>query len=58
MKMYYLKDVINLVYLQELQINKANASDTETQICISIYLFRTGLFHLKFMIKEMSLIFT
>ena len=44
------------IYSPELQLNKANASDTYAPFWIYIYLFQTGLFHTKFMITAMTLI--
>ena len=40
----------------KLQLNKANASDTEASFWIYIYLFLTILFHPKFMISAMILL--
>ena len=48
--------MVNRIYPPELQLNKANTSDTEAHFWISIYLFQTDLFHLKFMISAMTLI--
>ena len=38
--------MLGLVYPPELQLNKANASDTETHFWIYIYLFQTGSIYL------------
>ena len=51
--------MVNSIYPPELQLNKANTSDTEAPFLdfwICIYLFQTDLFHLKFMISAMTLI--
>ena len=47
----YFEGMVNRIYPPELQLNKANTSDTERNFWISIYLFQTDLFHLKFMIS-------
>ena len=52
----YLKGMVNRIYPLELQLNKANTSDTEASFFICIYLFQTDLFHLKFMISAMTCI--
>ena len=53
----YFEGMVNSIYPPELQLNKANASDTEAPIFwICFYLFQTDLFHLKFMISAMTLI--
>ena len=52
----YFEGMVNHIYPPELQLNKANTSDTEALFLICIYLFQTGLFHLKFMISAMNLI--
>ena len=52
----YFEGMVNRIYAPELQLNKANTSYTEAQFWISIYLFQTDLFHLKFMISPMTLI--
>ena len=41
--------MVTRIYPPELQLNKANTSDTEAPFWICIYLFQTDLFHLKFM---------
>ena len=46
--------MVNRIYPPELQLNKANTSDTEAPFWICIYLFQTDLFHLKFMISAMT----
>ena len=52
----YFEGMVNRIYPPELQLNKANTSDTEAHFWICIYLFQTDLFHLKFMISAMTLI--
>ena len=52
----YFEGMVNRNYPHELQLNKANTSDTEAYFWICIYLFQTDLFHLKFMISAMTLI--
>ena len=55
----YFEGMVNRIYPPELQLNKANTSDTEApflDLHLSIYLFQTDLFHLKFMISAMTLI--
>ena len=53
----YLEDVVNRIYPPELQLNKANTSDSEAPFFwICIYLFQADLFHLKFMKSAMTLI--
>ena len=52
----YFEGMVNRIYPPELQLNKANTSDTENPFFICIYLFQTDLFHLKFMISAMPLI--
>ena len=52
----YFEGMVNRIYPPELQLNKANTSDTKPHFWICIYLFQTGLFHLKFMISAMTLI--
>ena len=47
----YFEGMDNRIYPPELQLNKANTSDTEAPI-----LFQTDLFHLKCMISAMTLI--
>ena len=46
--------MVNRIYPPELQLNKANTSDTEAPFCICICPFQTELFHLKFMISAMT----
>ena len=53
----YFEGMVNRIYPPELQLNKADTSDTEATFWICIYLFQTDLFHLKFMISAMTLIF-
>ena len=53
--------MVGLIYQPELQLNKANASDTEAPFLIYIYyiyLFQTDFFHPKVMIRAMTLILT
>ena len=49
-----LKGMVGRIYPSELQLNKANASDTEIPFWIYIYLFQTDLFYPKFMISAMT----
>ena len=52
----YFKGMVNQICPPELQLNKANTSDTEAPFLIYICLFLTALFHSKFMINVMTLI--
>ena len=52
----YFEGMVNQIYPSELQLNKANTSDTETPFWIYICLFLTVLFHPKFMINVITLI--
>ena len=52
----YFEGMVNQIYPPELQLNKANTSDTEAPFWIYICLFLTALFHPKFMINVMTLI--
>ena len=52
----YFEGMDNQIYPPELQLNKANTSDTEAPFWIYICLFLTALFHPKFMINVMTLI--
>ena len=52
----YFEGIVNQIYPSELQLNKANTSDTEAPFLIYICLFLTALFHPKFMINVMTLI--
>ena len=52
----YIEGMVNQIYPPELQLNKANTSDTEAPFWIYICLFLTALFHPKFMINVMTLI--
>ena len=52
----YFEGMVNQIYPPELQLNKANTSDTEAPFRIYIYLFLTVLFPPKFMIKATTLI--
>ena len=52
----YFEGMVNCIYPPELQLNKANTSDTKPHFWICIYLFQTDLFHVKFMISAMTLI--
>ena len=47
----YFEGMVNQIYPPELQLNKANTSDTEAPFWIYICLFLTALFHPKFMIN-------
>ena len=51
----YFEGMVNQIYLPELQLNKANTSDTEAPFFIYICLFLTALFHPKFMINVIFL---
>ena len=51
----YFEGMVNLIYPPELQLNKANTSDTEAPF-LDLHLFQTDLFYLKFMISAMTLI--
>ena len=51
----YFEGMVNRIYPRELQLNKANTSDTEAQF-LDLHLSVSDLFHLKFMISAMSLI--
>ena len=52
----YFEGMVNRIYPSELQLNKANTSDTEAPFWICIYLFQADLFRLKYMISAMTLI--
>ena len=52
----YFEGMVNQIYPSELQLNKANISDTETPFYIYIFLLQMDLFLLKFMISAMTLI--
>ena len=52
----FFDSIFNHIYPSELQLNKANASDTETSFWIYIYLYRMVLLKLKFLINGMTLI--
>ena len=52
----YFEGMVNQIYPPELQLNKANTSDTEAPVWIYISLFQTALFPPKFMINVMALI--
>ena len=54
----YFNGMVSRIYLPELQLNKANAFDTEALLFIYIYLFQTDLFHHNFIIGEMNFILT
>ena len=49
----YFEGMVNRIYPPELQLNKANTSDTEAPF-LDLHLFQTDLFHLKFMISAMT----
>ena len=50
----YFKGMVNLICLPELQLNKANTSDTEAHF-LDLHLFLTVLFPPKFMISAMTI---
>ena len=50
----YFEGMLGRIYPTELQLNTANASETETHSWIYIYPFQTVLFHPKFMISAMT----
>ena len=54
----YFEGMVNRIYPHELQLNKANTSDTEAPFLdLHLFiLFQMDLFHLKFMISAMNLI--
>ena len=52
----YFVGMVNQIYPPELQLNKANITDTEASFFIYIFLLQMDLFLLKFMISEMTLI--
>ena len=52
----YFEGMVNQIYPPELQLNKANTTDTEAPFWINICLFLTTLFHPKFMINVITLI--
>ena len=52
----YFDGLIRQMYSSELQLNKANSSETETRFWICLCLFYKGSFHAKFMINAMILI--
>ena len=52
----YFEGMVNQIYPPELQLNKANTSDTEAPFWIYICLFLTVLFHPYFIINVMTLI--
>ena len=52
----YFEGMVNQIFPPELQLNKANTSDTKAPFWIYISLFQTALFHQKFMINVMTLI--
>ena len=51
----FFDSMVNPFYRSELQLNKANVSDTEISFWIYIYLYRMHLQRLKFIINEMVL---
>ena len=51
----YFEGIVNQIYPSELQLNKANTSDTVAPF-LDLHLFLTALFHPKFMINVMTLI--
>ena len=52
----YFEGMVNQNYPPELQLNKANTSDTQPPFWIYISLFQTALFPPKFMINVITLI--
>ena len=52
----YFEGMVNKIYQPELQLNKANESDTDAPFWIHIYLFLTVLFPPKLMINAITLI--
>ena len=53
----YFEGTVNRIYPPELQLNKANTSDTVAPFFgFAFFLFQTDLFHLKFMLSAMTLI--
>ena len=52
----YFEGMVNQIYPPELQLNKANTSDTEAPFGIYIFLFLKVLFPSKFMINAITLI--
>ena len=52
----YFEGIVNHIYAPELQLNKANTSNTEAPFCIYIFLFLMVLFPPNFMINAMTLI--
>ena len=52
----YFEGMVNQIYPSELQLNKANTSDTEAPFWIYFFLFLTALFHPKFIVNVMTLI--
>ena len=52
----YFDGMVNQIYSPELQLNKANTSDTEAPFWINISIFQTALFPPKFIINVMTLI--
>ena len=51
----YFEGMVGRIYPPELQLNKANASDTKVPF-LDLHLSQTDLFHPKFMISAMTLI--
>ena len=52
----FFDSMVNRIYPSELQLNKANVSDTEALFWIYYYLYQMVLSRLKFMINEIILI--
>ena len=50
----YFEGMVNRIYPPELQLNKANTSDTEAPFLDLHLSISNGLFHLKFMISAMT----
>ena len=52
----FFDSMVNRIYPSELQLNKANVSDTEASFLDLLYIYQMVLSRLKFMINEMILI--
>ena len=51
----YFEGMVNQIYTPELQLNKANTTDTEAPFWIYIFLSQMDLFRLRFMINAVTL---
>ena len=51
----YFEGMVNKIYPPELQLNKANTTDTESTL-LDLHLLQMDLFLLKFMINTMTLL--